>query len=92
METSSCSYLPRRVHQPRGSQPWCPDCDTDLHLVVDSVVVLDARQSTVAAAFGCARCRGSRVLATTAEFLAAVLARAHAQEAVDHGLTVAARP
>lgn len=92
METSSCSYLPRGVHQPRGSQPWCPDCDTDLHLLVDSVVVLDARQNSLAAAFSCARCQGSRVLATTQDFVALVLARAHVQEAVEHGLTVAARP
>jgi hypothetical protein len=44
--------------------------------VVDSITVMDRQRETLAAAFNCARCGGSRVLATTAGFIAAVLARA----------------
>ncbi|MGK3958267.1 hypothetical protein ACLKOZ_18985 [Arthrobacter sp. R4] len=39
-------------------------------------MVLDARKNTLAAAVSCSQCRGSRVLATTSELMAAVLARA----------------
>ncbi|HEY9356563.1 MAG TPA: hypothetical protein VIQ52_09690 [Arthrobacter sp.] len=76
MEKPSCTYLPRDSLQPRGGRPWCSDCDTDSYLAVDSVVVLDARRNTLAAAVSCSQCRGARVLATTSEFIAAVLARA----------------
>ncbi|HJV99327.1 MAG TPA: hypothetical protein VJ617_09565 [Arthrobacter sp.] len=75
MEKPSCTYLPRDSLQPRGARPWCAACDTDWYLAVDSVVVLDARKNTLAAAVSCSRCRGSRVLATTSELMAAVLAR-----------------
>lgn len=75
MEAPPCSYLPRGALQPRGSLPWCADCDTDQHLVVGSVVVLDARRNTLAADISCGLCQGSRVLATTAVFVAALLAR-----------------
>ena len=75
MDIPACSYLPRGALQPRGSLPWCADCDTDEHLLVGSVVVLDARKDTLAADINCSRCKSSRVLATTAAFVAAILAR-----------------
>lgn len=76
MEKPSSTYLPLDSLQRRGGRPWCADCDTDFYLAVDSVVVLDARKDTLAAAVSCSRCRGSRVLATTSELIAAVPARA----------------
>lgn len=75
MEKPSCTYLPRDDLQPRGGRPWCAACDTDSYLAVDSVVVLDARRNTLAAAVSCSQCRGSRVLATTSELMATVLGR-----------------
>lgn len=81
MEKPFCTYLPRDSFQPRGGRPWCADCDTDSYLAVDSVVVLDARKNTLAAAVSCSQCRGSRVLATTSELMAAVLAKASHQAA-----------
>ncbi len=26
------TYLPLDTHQPRGKQPWCATCDTDLEM------------------------------------------------------------
>lgn len=75
MSTTSHTYMPRDAHQPRGRRPWCAECDTDRHLLVDSVTSLNAQQQTLAAAITCAKCRGSRVLATTAAFLAEVPGR-----------------
>lgn len=75
MSTTSHTYLPRDSHQPRGRRPWCAECDTDRHLLVDSVTTLDAQQKTLAAAITCKKCQGSRVLATTAAFVAAVPGR-----------------
>ena len=69
---ASNSYLPRDAHQPRGRRPWCATCDTDRHLLADAVTTLDPLRDTLAAAVSCARCGGSRVLATTADFLAAI--------------------
>lgn len=74
MDPLSCSYLPRDTLQPKGARPWCATCDTDLHLTVDSVVVLSARRNTLAAAVSCTRCGRSRVLATTADLMAGVQA------------------
>ncbi|GAB2709878.1 hypothetical protein ACX801_12500 [Arthrobacter bambusae] len=82
MSTISDTYLPRDAHQPRGMQPWCQTCDTDLHLVVDSIAIMDRRTETLAAAFTCAQCGGSRVLSTTAGHVAAVLARSTTNEDV----------
>jgi hypothetical protein len=75
MTVPSSKYLPRDSHQPRGRRLWCGACDTDRHLLVDSVTTLNARQETLAAAITCTQCGGSRVLATTAEFVAAVTER-----------------
>jgi hypothetical protein len=75
MSTTSHTYLPRDSHQPRGRRLWCAECDTDRHLLVDSVTTLNAQQQTLAAAITCTKCQGSRVLATTAAFLAAVPGR-----------------
>jgi hypothetical protein len=58
-----------------GHRPWCTDCDSDDHLIVDTVTRLNRRQETLAVAFNCTRCGGSRVLATTAPFVAAIMAR-----------------
>ena len=84
MSTISSTYLPRDAHQPRGKQPWCAPCDTDLHLVADSIAVMDRRRETLAVAFNCAKCGGSRVLSTTAGFVAAVLARSTTNDEVVH--------
>jgi hypothetical protein len=58
-----------------GHRPWCTDCDSDDHLIVDTITRLNRRQETLAVAFNCTRCGGSRVLATTAQFVAAIMAR-----------------
>jgi len=58
-----------------GHRPWCTDCDSDDHLLVDTITDLDRLQETLAVAFNCTRCGGSRVLATTAQFVAAIMAR-----------------
>ncbi|HYH76753.1 MAG TPA: hypothetical protein VD841_04535 [Arthrobacter sp.] len=81
MEKPVCTYLPRDFLQPRGGRPWCATCDTDSFLAVDSMVVLDARKNTLAAAVSCSRCQGSRVLATTSELIASVLAGTSRQAA-----------
>ncbi|MDQ0768031.1 hypothetical protein QF031_000780 [Pseudarthrobacter defluvii] len=69
---ASNSYFPRHALQPRGKHPWCPDCDTDFHLIVDSQAVLNFRSSTIAVAVHCSKCRRSKVLETTAEHVAAL--------------------
>ena len=84
MSTISSTYVPRDAHQPRGKQPWCAPCDTDLHLVVDSIAVMDRRRETLAVAFNCAKCGGSRVLSTTVSFVAEILARATNNDDVVH--------
>jgi hypothetical protein len=76
MDKPACTYLPRDSMQPRGGRPWCAACDTDSYLEVGSVVVLDARKGTLAAAVSCSQCLGSRVLATTSELMAVALAGA----------------
>ena len=65
-------YMPRDAHQPRGRRLWCPTCDTDRHLLLDSDTTLNEQQDPLAAAITCTRCRRSRVLATTAAFVAAL--------------------
>jgi hypothetical protein len=72
MSTTSDTYLPRDAHQPRGSRPWCAACDTDRHLLVDSTTLMDPQQETLAAAVTCTNCGNSRVVATTAAFVAAI--------------------
>ncbi|WP_264356075.1 hypothetical protein [Pseudarthrobacter sp. MM222] len=72
MSVTSNTYLPRDAHQPRGRRPWCATCDTDRHLLADAVTTLNPQQDTLAVAVSCARCGGSRVLATTAALLAAI--------------------
>ena len=66
MSTTSATY------RPRGRRLWCPTCDTDRHLLLDSVTTIDEQQEALAAAITCARCRRSRVLTTTAAFVAAL--------------------
>ena len=68
------SYTPLAVHQPRGQQPWCAGCDTDLHLVLESPAIPGRVTGTVAAALRCSNCRQSRVFDTTAQHLAALTA------------------
>ena len=75
MSTSSPTYLPRDAHQRRGRRLWCATCNRDRHLQVESVTPLNAQQDTLAVAITCMRCRRSRVLATTAAFIAALQER-----------------
>lgn len=75
MTTTSSSYVPRGMHEPRGERPWCPTCDTDLHLELDSPSVPGRKAGTLAVAVLCSSCRRSRVVNTTAEHLAALSAR-----------------
>jgi hypothetical protein len=75
MTTTSNTYIPRNAHQPRGKQPWCPGCDTDVHLLVESPAVTDGRTGILAVALHCSKCRVSRVVDTTAEYIATVPAR-----------------
>ncbi|MBT2567131.1 hypothetical protein J7I84_11620 [Arthrobacter sp. ISL-85] len=69
---ASYSYVPRHTLQPHGKHPWCAQCDTDFHLVVDSPAVQNPRASTIAVAVHCSQCSRSRVLETTAEYVAAL--------------------
>jgi len=75
MSTTSHTYLPKDAHQPRGRRLWCASCNTDRHLLVESVTTLSADQETLAAAVTCTKCRCSRVMATTEAFVAAVQRR-----------------
>ena len=78
------THVPRDAQQPRGTQPWCATCDTDVHLVVDTIAVMDRRAETLAVAFNCVKCGGSQVLSTTASFVAAILARSANNDDVMH--------
>jgi hypothetical protein len=71
MTTTSSTYIPRDIHQPRGKQPWCGVCDTDIHLSVESPAVTDRQTGILAVALHCSNCRQSRVFDTTAEHVAA---------------------
>lgn len=64
--------MPSHADQPKGKRPWCPNCDTDLHLKVESPAVPGRQPDALAVAVRCAECRRSRVLDTTAEHLAAL--------------------
>jgi hypothetical protein len=72
MTTNTHSYVPRDVYQPRGKRPWCTNCDTDVHLLVESPPVTGRRAGTLAVAVHCSQCRASRVLDTTADHVAAL--------------------
>ena len=75
MSTTSHTYVPRDAYQPRGRRLWCARCNTDRHLLVEAVTTLNPRQETLAAAITCTNCHGSRVMATTAAYVAAVPGR-----------------
>lgn len=75
MTVTSSTYLPRDAHQPRGRRPWCATCDTDRHLLLDSVTTMNPQRETLAAAISCTNCGSSHVVATTAAFLAAIPGR-----------------
>lgn len=75
MSTPSHTYMPRDSHQPRGRRPWCVGCNTDRHLLVESVTTLNPQRATLAAAITCTQCGASRVIATTASLLAALARR-----------------
>lgn len=78
LTTASYSYVPWELHQPRGKHPWCANCDTDLHLVVEFPAVKGRRAGSLAAAVHCSQCCVSRVLDTTADHLAALPTRSAA--------------
>jgi hypothetical protein len=85
MSTTAHTYLPRDSHQPRGGRrPWCATCNTDRHLLVESVTTLNERQKTLAAAVTCTKCGASRVMATTAAFVKAVPGRNEDNKDVVH--------
>jgi hypothetical protein len=84
VDTASSTYLPRDAHQPRGNKPWCAACNTDRHLLVDSITVMDPRQETLAAAVNCTRCGSYYVLSTTPVFVAVILARSATADDVMH--------
>ena len=71
----SGTYYPDGRQQPRGPRPWCMSSSTDEHLRAESITALDKSSDSLAVAFSCSSCNGSRVQATTAELLAPVLAR-----------------
>jgi hypothetical protein len=75
MSTTSHTYVPRDSHQPRGRRPWCAKCKTDRHLLIESVTTLNAQHKTLAAVVTCTKCGASRVMATTAAYVAAVPGR-----------------
>ncbi|VXC57083.1 conserved hypothetical protein [Arthrobacter sp. 9AX] len=75
MTTSPSSYLPYDQNQPRGHQPWCPGCDTDVYLIIESPAVQGRQTGTLAVAVRCSNCRQSRVLDTTREHLSALTHR-----------------
>jgi hypothetical protein len=83
MSTTSHTYLPRTNNQPRGRRLWCATCNTDRHLLVESVTI-NAQQETLAAPITCKKCRGSRIMAPTAAFVAALPARNRDNGDVEH--------
>jgi hypothetical protein len=82
--TTSNSYVPRDMYQPRGKRPWCAECDTDLHLTAESPAVRGRRTGTLVVAVHCSKCRQSRVLDTTEEHLGALPALSANQEGLVH--------
>lgn len=75
MTITSSTYVPREAHQPRGRSPWCAICDTDRHLLVDSVTTMNPQRETLAASISCSNCSSSRVMATTAALVATIPGR-----------------
>ena len=65
------SYLPATKIS-HSETPWCAECDTDLHLVIESPAVPGRLAGSLAVAVHCSKCRQSRVLDTTEELLAAL--------------------
>ena len=84
MTTLTHEPSPHGARQPYGQQPWCAVCDTNLHLAVDSITVLDEWEDTLSVVFTCAGCGGHRVLSTTPRFVAAILARSTTDDDVVH--------
>lgn len=72
MTTITNSYIPSDVYQPRGKHPWCANCDTDLHLMVESPAITGKQAGSLAVAVHCSQCRTSRVLDTTPDHVAAL--------------------
>ena len=40
------TYLPLDTHQPRGKQPWCATCDTDLEMGSSQTPLCTQQQPT----------------------------------------------
>ncbi|MFB9404969.1 hypothetical protein [Pseudarthrobacter polychromogenes] len=72
---AATSYVPREMHQPRGKRPWCANCDTDLHLVVEFPGITGRKAGSIAVAVHCSQCSISRVLDTTLDHVAALPSR-----------------
>jgi hypothetical protein len=72
MTATSNTYIPRDAHQPRGKQPWCAGCDTDVFLSVESPAITDPQTGILAVALFCSNCSLSRVVDTTAEHIGAL--------------------
>jgi hypothetical protein len=70
MTSTTGTYVPWDVHQPRGKSPWCAHCDTDVHLVVEFPAVGGRRSGTLAVAVHRSQCNFSRVMDTTAAHVA----------------------
>ncbi|MFD0045402.1 diacylglycerol/lipid kinase family protein [Pseudarthrobacter scleromae] len=72
---AATSYVPRDVHQPRGKRPWCANCDTDQHLMVEFPGITGRQAGSLAVAVHCSQCSVSRVLDTTLDHVAALPSR-----------------
>jgi hypothetical protein len=84
MTTPSNTYIPREAYQPRGKQPWCATCDTDIHLAVQSPAVSDWRTGILAVVLHCFKRRQSRVFDTTAEHITTIPPRSAKLEDLSH--------
>ena len=94
MSTISPHRKPARSNGPRGHRLWCPRCDTDDHLAIESIQVLQPpKAGLVAAAYTCVNCGYFYSHTATVAQVTTVLNRpGEALEASDREAERASRP
>lgn len=83
MSTISPHRKPARSNGPRGHRLWCPRCDTDDHLVIESIQALQPpKAGLVAAAYTCGNCGYFYSHTATVAQVATVLNRPGAESGI----------
>jgi hypothetical protein len=76
MSTISNAPLPGGMHRPSGDRLWCPECQTDEHLIVESIEALHPPQEgLVDVSYTCVECDYFYAHAASVHDVAAVLNR-----------------